>query len=662
MSLFSGPEDESMGLAWMRNKLLDKRRSLPNSSSQQRESITDLVTEIKQRENQLAVDEGAPQDEWHETLWERFIFCLTNVSMSDASETWSAPYTEGEWTFTNSDKIEVGYSDKIKYTYIPRGGGSAKHYYNGIPPKIDWELIPMMQKNKTFFIGKARVSEIDAVCSVPQLPAEMDAAETAKRVLDKNRGSDEWQRRVDSKRVLSIKKFIGGENNIIANSAILYAPNHECLTIDENSGRVIVDFSKFLDYNGQDYCDFKGRNDLRPIWLIDGQHRTRGLAQSEIGSDVEIPIIFFPPSFDLNQSAKIFSEINTLQKKLSALHTLYMQHRFSIPSPLGKRDFSKPFKTPSGNISNVNSRSNHLAYECAAYLTANKSGPLYNSIKILDQNSSNGTIITASSWVDYSRFWFAEGAIYGPRCAENQKTINEEVENYFSAFIDTCNHSGWSDGKKRWIGSGRSKSLLERHSPSMTLLRIYPTVFRLAKNKYPSSSPITKSEFKNILKPLTWVDWIDQKLIQYYNRSGERPRTALKIWMEEAIKKGVSYPLEEVMSEEIKSKPGKGILSPPGKSIVSLVSQNGWPTRHKPVEIIAKQPTNSLPTAQFQILDSENVNRTADNSNMIARNGSVTLKISYEPWMDNVTSLKIRVDWFNLFNPPGHGQITLRRS
>jgi len=662
MSLFSGPEDESKGLTWMRNKLLDKRRSLPNSSSQQRDAITDLVSEIKQRENQLAVDQGSPTDIFHETLWERFIFCLTNVSMSDASETWSAPYTEGEWTFTNSDKIEVGYSDKIKYTYIPRGGGSAKHYYNGVPPNVDWELIPMMQKNKTFFIGKARVSEIDAVCSVPQLPAEMDAAETAKRVLDKNRGSDEWQRRVDSKRVLSIKKFIGGENNIIANSAILYAPNHECLTVDENSGRVIVDFSKFLDYNGQDYCDFKGRNDLRPIWLIDGQHRTRGLAQSDVGSNVEIPIIFFPPSFDLSQSAKIFSEINTLQKKLSALHTLYMQHRFSIPSPLGKRDFSKPFKTPSGNISNVNSRSNHLAYECAAYLTANKTGPLYNCIKILDQNSSNGTIITASSWVDYSRFWFAEGGIYGPRCAENQNTINEEVENYFSAFIDTCNHSGWSDDKKRWIGLGRGKSLLERHGPSNALLRIYPEVLRLARNKFPSSSPITISEFKKILKPLTWVDWIDQKLIQHYNRSGERPRTALRIWMEEAVKNGTSYPLEEVMSEEIKSKPGKGILSPPGKSKVSLASQNGWPTRHKAVEIIAKQPTNSLPTAQWLILDSENQNRTADNSNMVARNGSVTLKIPYEPWMDNVTSLKIRVDWFNLFNPSGHGQITLRRS
>ena len=151
---------------------------------------------------------------FHETLWERFIFCLTNVSMSDASETWSPPYTEGEWTFTNSDKIEVGYSDKIKYTYIPEEEALPSITTTG-SAKGRLGINTNDAKNKTFFIGKARVSEIDAVCSVPQLPAEMDAAETAKRVLDKNRGSDEWQRRVDSKRVLSIKKFIGGETILL---------------------------------------------------------------------------------------------------------------------------------------------------------------------------------------------------------------------------------------------------------------------------------------------------------------------------------------------------------------------------------------------------------------------------------------------------------------
>ena len=56
-----------------------------------------------------------------------------------------------------------------------------------------------------------------------------------------------------------------------------------------------------------------------------------------------IPQTAFPPDFDLGQSAKIFAEINTLQKKLSPLHTLFMQHRFGIPSPTGKRDFKTPW-------------------------------------------------------------------------------------------------------------------------------------------------------------------------------------------------------------------------------------------------------------------------------------------------------------------------------
>ena len=144
-----------------------------------------------------------------------------------------------------------------------------------------------------------------------------------------------------------------------------------------------------------------GKKGLRPIWLIDG-HTVSGLAQSKEGALTEIPIILFPPSFSLGQSAKIFSEINTLQKKLSALHTLFMQHRFGIPSPVAKRDFVRPWDKGNGSFE-VASRANHLAYECAAYLASKKEGPLEGRIKFLDSNSSARTIIQASQWVDYAR-------------------------------------------------------------------------------------------------------------------------------------------------------------------------------------------------------------------------------------------------------------------
>ena len=245
------------------------------------------------------------------------------------------------------------------------------------------------------------VSEIDAVCSVPQLPAELNSAETASRVLDPTKGQNQWQRRVIPKRILSIANFIKSPHNIIANSAILYCLL-QMLFLHNPNGDIKIDFRKFL-YQKEDsnWCDHKGNIDLRPIWLIDGQHRTRGLAQSLDGINLEIPIIYFPPEFNLEKSAKIFAEINTLQVKLSALHTLFMQHRFKIPSPTGKRDFTAGWE--SGKPELHNSRANHLSYECAAYLASNEGGPLYNRIKILDQNSSQFPITQATQWLDFSR-------------------------------------------------------------------------------------------------------------------------------------------------------------------------------------------------------------------------------------------------------------------
>ena len=136
MAVFSGPEDEVAGLNWMKNKLLTSRDSIGKKSEDMRSTINNLIKEITQRINQLKVDASLPLDDWHDNLWERFIFCIDNVWISEASENFSPTYTEGEWSFVNSEKLEIGYSDEIKYTYIPRGGGSAKHYYHNFPPNL----------------------------------------------------------------------------------------------------------------------------------------------------------------------------------------------------------------------------------------------------------------------------------------------------------------------------------------------------------------------------------------------------------------------------------------------------------------------------------------------------------------------------------------------
>ena len=161
------------------------------------------------------------------------------------------------------------------------------------------------------------------------------AVEAAQRVLDRTKGEDEWQRRVDPSRVESISRFISRQENLIVNSALLFCSDSQSVKVDD-TGVVTIDFSSFLNsVGGAFYLNHKERKDLRPIWLIDGQHRTRGLCLNENGYNLEIPIIFFPPGFDLSQSAKIFLEINTLQR---ALCPPYPLHAASLQHPLPNQE------------------------------------------------------------------------------------------------------------------------------------------------------------------------------------------------------------------------------------------------------------------------------------------------------------------------------------
>ena len=178
------------------------------------------------------------------------------------------------------------------------------------------------------------------------------------------------------------------------------------------------------------------------------------------------------------ESAKVFAEINTLQQKLDALHTLFMQHRFQIPSPNKKRDF-QPYDIH--NDDTWPSRQNHLSYECAGWLASHEGGPLYGRIKILEPNQPRFSIIKANSWVDYSRYWFSESGTYPTDGEQTDEEIFQEVENYFQAFVNVCNHREWADGEDRWSPNSRNKGLMQYHSTSRVLLDIYKTVWDKAR-------------------------------------------------------------------------------------------------------------------------------------------------------------------------------------
>jgi DGQHR domain-containing protein len=657
---FGGPDEERRALSWMKARLLDVQEHHAEGQDQE---IQQLLNEIDERLKLLNELGRGRSGQSEEELWERFIFGVSGVwpdeddQSSDDAEPPEPPFVWGEWDLTSTQDLKLGYSQFLLQTLIPRGGESTVHFYSRTPPPIHWDLTPIRQKSVSFLIGKGKVCEIDAVSSVPQLPQEIDSNEAGLRVLNPSRGEQEWQRRIEALRVLAIRNFISDRANIIANSVILYAPDSRAFSRD-SGGHVKIDLSMFLARDKGRWTDHLGNGDLRPLWLIDGQHRIRGLAQSTGGIDLEVPLILFPPEFSLGQSAKIFAEINTLQKKLSPLHTLFMQHRFGIPSPVTKRDFRRPWST--GDAATWNSRANHLSYECAASLASSDEGPLFNRIRILDQNEKRYPIIQASQWVDFSRFWFLEGGIYGPDRPEDQKAIDAEVENFFSAFVRTCNHEGWDDGRMRWSLSGKDKGLLQRQGPSQALLRLYPTVWRVARAGH-KETPIPEERFIRALKPLTWVDWIHPDLLSTFLRGGERGRSSIRVWMETAVRHGKEYPLPEVMSDGIHSEPGRGILASPGRGTLDIVSELRWPAPGRPILLRASQPANTLPGSSWQVFDSSEQVRTPDDAFVLAKGGTAELELHYDRWMEHSPYFAVRVDWINAVDPPGGSTIRVKR-
>ena len=695
MSQFRSHIDEQSAISYMISKLNEKS-GITDQKVNQIHSIDEAYKILELRKEILDAD-GADSDAWNrneiELLKRHMVIALSGIDPDDrvyvdssqrreAPENWSPTdafywtewrrITEEKLTKANGEPLGYSPNGELMMAMIPPLGGATVHTYRNIPDKIIWQLTEIEQKGIKFLIGKAKVCEINAVCSVPSLPEAISSAETGIRVCNRDVATDEWQRRVETKRIDQIASFINIEGNVVANSALLFSPEGQDAITATPEGEITIDFSKFLV--GQEglwvdewWEDAKSEvsADLRPMWLIDGQHRTRGLAQSEIGSEMEIPIIMFTDEFSLNEAAKVFAEINTLQRKLAPLHTLFMQHRFKIPQNGGKRDFKEWDKYDSNTW---DARQNDLSYECAGWLSKHEGGPLYNRVKILEANQPRRTIIKANSWVDYSRYWFSESGPYPHDCLESKEIIFQEVENYFQAFVNICNHDDWPDGEPRWSPGATNKGLLQMHSTSRVLLDVYGDVWEKAVDGY--ESPIPVGRFEEILKPLYWVDWKNTDLLGAYHGSGEVPRTALRIWVKEAILNGEMYEYDDVMAEDKKSMPGRGILSPPADSPITIVTDHEWPIEEKGGEVIlsSPHPAHALATSRWTVISvDKNGNkkeRSATGGAKVqakAGEGIAAYKFKWEKWVDDAESVTISVQWSNVNRPNARTEITLTK-
>tara|TARA_X000000368_G_scaffold71295_1_gene51948 strand:+ start:4261 stop:6720 length:2460 start_codon:yes stop_codon:yes gene_type:complete len=610
----------------------------------------------------------------------------------------------GEWRHETRRIIKSGYDNRFfDYSYAEPNETSFTNRYTASNFKSEWIMKKVNQGDSHFYISSAPAQEISQASYVPSLPPIMNVDDTAKRVLDINHGENEWQRQIDVKRVLKIKQFIQDSNNLVANTPMLFVRKNNAVEIKND--KLIINYESFLqkETTGPDkgvYIDRRKRedrddagnlvwDDFRPLWLVDGQHRIRGVNQSD-RKELEIPIIVFPNEFGEQQTGKIFAEINTLQKPLNQLHELFMQHRFKIDHvddkskfrDYKKVDYVKVYNEPDwGNGRDwLNSRANHLAYEIAAKLASE--GVLKNKIQFLPQNDKESTFTDAYQWVKYSRDLFFKCYEYNgeginkwiTKPSTNEKQMSEfdffykEINNYFKAWIEICNHSEWEKNKpKSWqldISIGSKRGLIQMRAYFIILLQIYNIVRNKAVkniNGYQYSKRILeKNDFLKVLNVFKWVDWNSKDLKQIYKGGGEKPRRSLERWMCDAILHGKSYSKDEIMNTPLlpddflknKSKPGRGICSYLEDPKIKITSENKWPTKKKHVKFESKRPYNARYEALWSVFDEndnlldEKKSSANPNSDEIDNYSKYILK--FPRGILKAKKLKIQVEWQNI--------------
>ena len=186
-----------------------------------------------------------------------------------------------------------------------------------------------------------------------------------------------------------------------------------------------------------------------------------------------------------------------------------MQHRFHIP-PQTLREVLPKGSSSDHPDSEISGRTTNL--RGSGYLRPNPGGPLFNRIRILDQNAIRFTVVKADQWVDFGRNWFLRNNPYEEGvCDMDQEQINQEIENYFTAFVETCNHGEWEDGNPRWSANSKNKGLIQTQSHFQVLIKVFPAIWEKAVGPdVPTPMPV--SAFRKAMEPLKWVDWLDPRL------------------------------------------------------------------------------------------------------------------------------------------------------
>ena len=122
-------------------------------------------------------------------------------------------------------------------------------------------------------------------------------------------------------------------------------------------------------------------------------------------------------------------------------------------------------------------------------------------------------------------------------------------------------------------------------------------------------------------------------------------------WVEDAIRNGSEYPENEVMSQFLRSQPGRGVLAPPAKSEDWTIEDdpNGnWPIgRSRYLSVL--RPNNCHKTLKIQILNGEEVLTGISRKSIKSPNADGIYRVPIRAGLipEGINEIQVRLEWKN---------------
>jgi hypothetical protein len=169
----------------------------------------------------------------------------------------------------------------------------------------------------------------------------------------------DWQRPMDSTRLEDIRMSVDSaidkndsKDSLMANPVLIgrsdlipKEPKEDDTNILAEQYKIPAKKSK-IEVTGVFELKMTKKDDAKPLWILDGQHRIHGLGQSphptnpkgvkikkngSLVADEVIPVVFvIDRSYNPKFLAKIFTEVTTQAQKMSSIHEDWMQYAFDM--------------------------------------------------------------------------------------------------------------------------------------------------------------------------------------------------------------------------------------------------------------------------------------------------------------------------------------------